>query len=354
MISQKFIELYDKSEKTFDFDYFFKNFYENQSPVKPIKQKVKCNIPNENILKILCDSILGNLFLNPGFKSTIKEVNLDDLKPLYELVKAVNNDKNDASFLPKLILYLHMSKCNFGFLQGIIFFIQIDSVHICNEEERAKYWFAAELDNTFSKIVNNNQIKFIAIDVVKIITNSKYIDYDFSKLQLKYFKSVIINLNGYAGINTVYISIYYLSCFYEYLTRLNVSEKLTILKLNFFRIVLHEMTHVILRNSLNDMNDSTPGVIKRSKIQLTAANNNEIFEEAGIISENKMFGGRINWIDSVKQDNFNIEYCNNVLKKLEQNISVTFDDNEAHTVKYTHQPGLMSMDESPFPDIVFE
>ena len=70
---------------------------------------------------------------------------------------------------------------------------QINSVHICNEEERAHYWFAAELDNIFSKIVNNNQIKLIAIDVVKIITNSKYIDYDFSKLQLKYFKSVIIN-----------------------------------------------------------------------------------------------------------------------------------------------------------------
>ena len=109
------------------------------------------------------------------------------------------------------------------------------------------------------------------------------------------------------------------------------------------------MTHVILRNSLNDMNDSTPEVI-----QLTAANNNEIFEEAGIISENKMFGGRINWIDSVKQDNFNIEYFNNVLKKLEQNISVTFDYNESQIVKYTHQPGLMSMDESPLPDIVYE
>ena len=317
--------------------------------MKPIKPKFEFNISNQNILKILCDSILGNLFLNPSFKSTIKKVYLDDLKPLYELVKAVNNDKNDASFLPKLILYLHMSKCNFGFLQNIVFFKQIDSVHICNVEKRADYWFAAELDNTFSKIVTNNQIKFIAIDVVKIITNSKYIDYDFSKLQLKYFKSVIINLNGYAGINTVYISIDYLSCFYDYLTKLNASEKLTILKLNFFRIVLHEMTHVILRNSLNDMNDSTPEVI-----QLTAANNNEIFEEAGIISENKMFGGRINWIDSVKQDNFNIEYFNNVLKKLEQNISVTFDYNESQIVKYTHQPGLMSMDESPFPDIVYE
>jgi hypothetical protein len=49
--------------------------------------------------------MLGNLFLNPSLKSTIKEVNLNHLKPLYELVKAVNNDKNDASFLPKLILY---------------------------------------------------------------------------------------------------------------------------------------------------------------------------------------------------------------------------------------------------------
>ena len=158
MKAQKFIEFYDKSKKTFDFDYFFLNVFENQSPVKPIKQKVECNISNENILKILCDSILGNLFLNPSFKSTIKKVYLDDLKPLYELVKAVNNDKNDASFLPKLILYLHMSKCNFGFLQNIVFFKQIDSVHICNVEERANYWFEAELDNTFSKIVTYNQI----------------------------------------------------------------------------------------------------------------------------------------------------------------------------------------------------
>jgi hypothetical protein len=120
-----------------------------------------------------------------------------------------------------------MSKCNFGILQDIVFFKQIDSVHISNEEERANYCFAAELDKTFSKIVTNNQIKLLVkiitnslttnIHVVKIITNSKYIDYDFSKLQLKYFTSVIINLNGYAGINTVYISIDYLRCFYEYL-----------------------------------------------------------------------------------------------------------------------------------------
>ncbi len=48
-----------------------------------------------------------------------------------------------------------------------------------------------------------------------------------------------------------------------------------------------------------------------------------------------MFGGRINWIDLIKQDNFDIEYCNNVLKKFENNLSVTFDDNEAQTVKYT-------------------
>ena len=177
-------------------------------------------------------------------------------------------------------------------------------------------------------IVNNNQVKLTAINEVKKITNLKSIEYDFTKLQLQYFKSFITNLNGYAGINTVYTSIDYIYYFYSYLFKFNKNEKLIILKLNFFRLVLNEMTHVILRNSLNDINDSTTELIKSNKTQLTSGKNDKIFEEAGIMSENKIFGGKINWIDSAKEDNFNIKYCTSILQNLEENLNITFDGNE--------------------------
>ena len=81
-----------------------------------------------------------------------------------------------------------MSKCNFGILQDKVFFKQIDSVHISNEEERANYCFEAELDKKFSKIVTNNQIKLLVKIINKFINykhscsqdNNKFINYKHS------------------------------------------------------------------------------------------------------------------------------------------------------------------------------
>jgi hypothetical protein len=80
------------------------------------------------------------------------------------------------------------------------------------------------------------------------------------------------------------------------------STEVIIRKLNFARILLHELTHILLRQTLGDVNAYTPQAIGES------------VTECGLLAELDLFGERIDWqktTSEIKNKNrmLNLEYC---------------------------------------------
>lgn len=69
-----------------------------------------------------------------------------------------------------------------------------------------------------------------------------------------------------------------------------------IAKLEFMRIVSHEMTHVVLRRKTNDFNISTPDLFKDKIANRTFSE----CPESGIMLEYHLFGGKIDFFSTIE------------------------------------------------------
>ena len=84
-------------------------------------------------------------------------------------------------------------------------------------------------------------------------------NFNYNSCQITFFKSNIQGLNGFAGIDQIYISLTELKIFYETFPNMcSTKDELIIVKMYLLRLVLHEMTHVVFRQTLNDFNLSSP------------------------------------------------------------------------------------------------
>jgi hypothetical protein len=92
------------------------------------------------------------------------------------------------------------------------------------------------------------------------------------------------DLNGYSGKSSIYVNYRALDIFFmELLDKLSLEEKLNIFKLNFFRLVVHELTHFALRYVEGNLNSSTPVVLSRAKSKYFHIESG--LRESGFISE---------------------------------------------------------------------
>jgi hypothetical protein len=140
----------------------------------------------------------------------------------------------------------------------------------------------------------NNRVKQNSSDVIKNISGYAATNYDFSTIKLYFFKVPIPSLNGLAGIDFIYVSWTQLVSFNDCLnSNLDSNSKLNLFKLNCVRLVQHEIAHVVLRDLANDINISTPDIIKKNN-----SYNKVDLEESGLLAEIEHFGGRINWLES--------------------------------------------------------
>ncbi len=112
----------------------------------------------------------------------------------------------------------------------------------------------------------NNRVKQISCDVIKNISGYEVTNYDkLSKIKFYYFKVPIPSLNGFASIDSIYVSWTQLFSFDDCLnSNLDSNSKLNLFKLNCVRLVQHEITHVVLRDLANDINISTPDIINKN------------------------------------------------------------------------------------------
>ena len=139
-------------------------------------------------------------------------------------------------------------------------------------------------------------------------------NYDFQLCNVAYFESSILGLNGFVGIDKIHISqseqiyLYKMSCLSLH-RRYIEFEQLLILKCNFIRLVLHEFSYVILRQTLKDFNISSPKTYEPTCQTYTSISKDKLLE-AGILSEIELLNGRIDWIKSAKsQLNILFKFC---------------------------------------------
>ena len=187
------------------------------------------------------------------------------------------------------------------------------------------------------KIVNNNHVQQFSFNAIQLVNRCQPSSYDFTKLRLIFFTAAIPALNAFAGIDSVYIS---LSELLVFLNRLDphkdAHSRIIIFKINFLRIVQHEITHVILRDLANDINISTPEVLNKNNIILS-------IKESGILAEKEHFGGRINWLESSFIQNLNIGYCEEHLNKIEAGQYEKFDIKKAYVYQYSSDAQTMAL-----------
>lgn len=149
-------------------------------------------------------------------------------------------------------------------------------------------------------------------------------------------------MNGFSGINSIYIDLDELIRKYNVLKSSLVEAKaVNVLKLECLRLFVHESCHVLIRQSLNDLNLSSPKLQNISKYKSS-------LPEAGILAEEKFFSHRIDWITSILV--FNYDYCIDYLNNLLVGQDVNFDFKRANCAIDTRTMYLMAIDyKIPFP-----
>jgi hypothetical protein len=332
----KFYETCLAQNKFYLNDFFIQQFYYKS----PVKYEVKHSCSTDELLRTICNAIFKNLHTNSFFRQLaeqeLKEIDFIRLYGhLYMITKDVFNKTIGENILPKLIFLLHLSKAN---LPTSIFekcFRTICSIEIVHSVIDVDEY--AELEQLYRKLVCNTNIRQFSIDVIRKINGCVSIDntFDTSKIKLVFLNCEISGLYGFAGTDSIYVSLDGIKDVYQKISRkLQTSTKMIILKLNFIRLIQHVMAHVLLRHDVDDLNISTPDFFNGKN------------HESGIQAEIERFGGRIDWVQSSLQADLNIKYCEEYLKKVEANQDKKFDINTARVVLDSSDICSMALDMS--------
>ena len=305
----------------------------------PIKYQVQYHSSTEQQLVTLSNAILKNLQSNTFFeKNADAQLNYSEFIQLYSsfygLIKGVfSNQKFDENYIAKLILLLHMSKVSFHQDTFNSFFIRLDSVKLADVDILSRHEYTCELKDLYSKIISNDKIRRISIDVVRNINGfaKKQIS-DFQNIKLAFIIDQLDGLFGFAGIDSIYVS---LNTYSKLNTTLDKNSKMIILKMDFIRLIQHELTHVLLRESADDVNISTPDLL---------INRGNLVQESGIMAESKHFSGRIDWVESSFSKVLNLEYCQHYIKCIEANEEIDFDIEKAQIIQNTSDICCMALD----------
>jgi hypothetical protein len=101
------------------------------------------------------------------------------------LIKGVVlNQKYDENWMAKLIILLHLSKLSFPREVFDTFFIRLNSVKLADSKILSQHDYTDELEEFYLKIIHNDKIRNISVNVIKTINsfNQHPIDYDVYKI----------------------------------------------------------------------------------------------------------------------------------------------------------------------------
>lgn len=334
MSAKEFIKFFETSsnESEISFKDFFKLDFFSASPKK---SEIKCSGEINSVIKQVRDEIFTNLRLNEFIQKKPKFV-IQVLRPFYQLLKDTTSIINENQ-KAQLMLLLRLSKSNAKKKTFRMFFKEASSIELVNGMDK----FNQEANSLFSSLLANKRIQMIITDVVNEISGSNSKS-DFKSIKFRYFRSDVVGLEGFAGVNEIFVSVNELDNTIDELKNYSDLEKMALFKLKFTALVIHEVTHVILRSAMDDFNASSPKAWNKSNKNVQE-NKRPSFVEAGIFSENKLFKGVIDWEESA-ENGFNLFYCSDFLEKILKNEPADFDLNEAKVFLITKVTLLMAVD----------
>lgn len=249
-VANSFIKFYDDcNDSVLNLKEFLSQQYDDKSPLPADKLKVKYSENNSEVISVMREAIFKNMYLNSEFP---EEVNRKDFEAFCELLRKTVDETNDVgdNEMAQLTLMLHLTKSSSS--DSNIFFSRIisriNTIKVFSAENDDAFFKSvrklnADLFSVVSSIKDNGQIHEISCSVVQKLTR-KSIDFNFGEVNVKFFASNIDILNGFAGHQTIYISLDRLKYIYEMKKK---EESVFIVVLECIRIIQHELTHVLLR-----------------------------------------------------------------------------------------------------------
>lgn len=282
------------------------------------------------------NAIISNLSLNSFFLLKCSKIKCRLLKNLYDLLLITKNTINKNQFV-QLIFLLHLSKSKIEEASEWHFFlIKFNSL---THDDQSFYSFKEQMEKLFDKLKSNNYVQKRLKRAVQEITDVVNFEFDLNKfltndLKLNFVSCEIPGLKGFAGFNLIFVNIVELSSKYEIINE-NDHYALDILKLEFTRLFVHEVSNVIIRNVLKDINVSTPKLERSKKLNIF---------EAGIYTEEIFFSKRIDWIASFSSNEFNKKYCLDFFINLLKDENVTFDFIKSGCIENKRESFLMAVD----------
>ncbi len=335
MIANKFIDFFNENSSSTKF--YFKNFKKAiLDQLTPKKLQISYDKDEKSQAYELRNCIVSNLGLNPCFYENDGH-DTASLKSLITILVDTKNGDLNENQIAQLTLLVHLSKsiCK-KVEQWDDFFVDIHFLRIDNESE---FKFKSQLIELFQQLKLSNIIYSRILTAVKIVTGNNEANFEINELKLNFFTSSFPGLNGFSGINSIYISQNRIIDFINSLSTIYNDQHtiLEIVKLNFARMFVNEATHVFIRRVVKDFNASSPKIEKENS-------DLNLILESGILGEKQVFTERKSWIKSIHSLEFNLKYCVNFLKNILDGKNVNFDLEMSGCKINTNQITLMGID----------
>ena len=341
MAAEAFISFYEQYQTRETNNFYFKDFFKSYFPTKPTRAPIDYSQHIFQIVKQARDSFITNLALNDYFKHD-DGYDMSVIEQIYNLLKETKENSNQNQ-IARIIFLLHVSNSNLEqFYYGVLFYL-IDSIKLNKETEEGyeeEFSFNLDLNQLYEDLINNNRIKQVIQKVVRNICG-KEMQCDLSSIKFKYFNSRIIGLNSFIGVNQIYVSNFEQNHFYQTFDSVKFTEcdKISILKLNFTRLIISSLAHIALRSTLNDFNLSIPNVMRENQ---DSSQFNIL--KVGLIAERELFNANIDWVKSIVNKGFNLDYCLDFLDQLLNNKDVDFVTEKADVALNNSSPVIITAD----------
>ncbi|RNA24754.1 hypothetical protein BpHYR1_000448 [Brachionus plicatilis] len=231
MASRSFLDYSDRCKHSeFSFEYFRTEIL---PMITPKKLRLNPNAEQKSLEDELKNAIISNLGLNPYF---------------YKF-----DFRHEQNQFVQLIFLLHLSKANIddkGSWNN--FFLALQSIKIIDTNESI---LKKELDEFMHQLKKCNKFTDKILAVGQEMSGIENIVANFEDLKINFISSSIPGLNGFSGINSIYINLTELLRKHNVLTNSVYEDKAQILvKFECLRLFVHESCHVLIRQSLNDLN----------------------------------------------------------------------------------------------------
>ena len=209
MAAEAFINFFEKlpkDVKLIKLQDFFKSYF---SVTTPIKMKINYSDNINNCIKEARNCIIRNWSINPFF--LIEDgFEREMVQSICELLVSTKEQADDNQ-IAQIIFLLHLSKSNLD-CKNIPFFYSfygnIKTIKLqtsiklqINENEVTLNDFSC----LFSMLSKSKIIQNLVNKVVKNICTREP-NFDYNSCKLAYFNSDLVELNGFAGINQIYVS----------------------------------------------------------------------------------------------------------------------------------------------------